>query len=112
MGLSFRVTSDFSGLKGLLEDVGGNACGREAAAAARDAMDVHMRKDTGNLAGAVTVEPWHVRYWAEYAAAVWDVPPQIVSPRNKSARAKPDQQPNVAEDVADAISLYIKKRTR
>lgn len=109
MGLRCRIKSNLEGFKRLIEETSGNACGREAAAAAKDAMDVYMRKDTMHLANTVIVEPWLVRYCATYSIYVWDSPPEIVSPRNSAARANPDQQPKVAELTAEAISLYLKK---
>ena len=107
MGISVSLSTDLREIETLLDKLcSGDAAGRVAAQAARTAMDKHMRKDTGQLAGSSVVTAWGVAYPKPYAAIVWDVPPRIVSPRNPLAKANPHEQPDVAAYVADQLQRY------
>ena len=107
MRVKVSVDYDLAGIDKVLQELtGGSRCGEAVASACRSAIDRHIRKDSGELAGSAQVSPWKVTYPKVYAAIVWDVPPQIVSPRNPSAIANPHTHPDVAKKCAEQLALY------
>lgn len=112
MGLSVNIKADWDAVDALFDEIsGGSKAGEVVAEAGRQAIDKFIRKDSGDLADMVIVTAWKLDYTQPYAAIVWDVPPQIVSPENKNAVANPHERPEVAQAVADRLSEYAARLT-
>lgn len=113
MGLGVNIKADWDAADALFDEIsGGSKAGEVVAEAGRQAIDKFIRKDSCDLANMVIVTAWKLDYTQPYAAIVWDVPPQIVSPQNKdNAVANPHERPEVAQAVADRLSEYAARLT-
>lgn len=106
--MNITGSADLQKLESLIDELsGGGTAGKIAAQAAMQAINVHIRKDTGEMARDARATSWQVTYPAAYAEYVWDTPPQIVSPQNPLAEPNPHTNPIVAQRIAEQLQLYV-----